>query len=213
MTKLHSIFAGAVSVLLAAVTLVSSAYASTEPGRVPRTEPTFAASGEARFLRSGEPSSESGVLSLIAGGDYQVLGEVLYSAAGIGTSDIESSAALLEEADTAELAKELRGLLDLTQLITDDALRAQIVSLAAGYGYSFTEAELDAILRVIRSFETLSVDELQAKLEQMRSGVLAVEEIREGVSSLGDRLQAFIQKIIELIGRILGRDVSTLLHA
>lgn len=117
----------------------------------------------------------------------------------------DDMSALLADMDTAEVAEELRAILDMTQLMTDEQLRGQIVSLAASYGYSFTEAELDAIVSIIRSFEPLTVAELQAKLEQMRGGILAVEEIREGLSTLGERVQEFIRKLIDLFHTIFGR--------
>ncbi len=181
--------AGALAFLLAAVILLSSAFASGEP------RPPF----------SGEPSGEVGLGALMKPEDMGVIGEVLYRAAGVSIENADDLAALLAEADIPALAAELRIVLDMTQLMTDEELRTQIESLALAYGYSFTDAELDAIVRLCRSFEPLTEAELRERLEQMQGNYLAVQEVQESLSSLGDRLQMFLQKIAELIRSLLAR--------
>ena len=157
------------------------------------------ASGEPSMEASQEPSMEMPSCS-----NSEVIVGVLFEAAGMETSaNIED---ILANMDTAEIATELRSLLDMTQLMTDEQLREQIITLAAAYGYSFTDAELNAIVRIVRSFEPLTVDELQAKLEQIRAGYMTVEEVRDGLSGLGDRLQAFIQKLVELFRSIFRKN-------
>lgn len=164
------------------------------------------ASGEPSIEASREPSTE--MASPEPGADMpsfssaEVLANVLMDAAGIEAT--ESTAEIVAGMNAAEVAKELRSLLDMTQLMTDEQLKAQITSIASAYGYSFTDAELDSIVTILRSFEPLTIDELQTRIEQMREGYMAVEEIRDGLSSLGDRVQAFIQKIIELFRLIFG---------
>ena len=188
MTKLES-FISAAAVLMAVIAMLFT------PG-LASGEPSMGPSGEAAYT---EPSAEVPSYS-----GAEILTNVLMEAAGIETSDDVSD--ILAGMDTAAAAKELRSLLDMTQLMTDEQLRARIIVLAAEYGYSFTEAELDAIISVIRSFEPLTEEELAAKLDQLRSGYMAVEEVRDSLSSLGDRVQAFIQKLVELFRWIFSRD-------
>ncbi len=200
MTKLKSIMTGTLAFLMVGSGLLSSAFASSgEP--FSSGEPSAMTSGEMSASASAEPSGEWGAETL-ASTDIATLGELVFDVAGVSGSAAEDAASLLENADTAALASELRALLDITQTMTDEALRSQIITLATAYGYSFTDAELDAIISAIRAFEQMSVDELQAKLEQLRGGVLAVDEIRESVSALGDRVQEFIQKLMALLERI-----------
>lgn len=200
MTKLKSMMTGTLAFLMAGSGLLSSAFAASgEP--FSSGEPSGMTSGEMSISASAEPSGE-GSAEALTNEDITALGELVFDAAGVSGDAVEDAAALLENADTAALASELRALLDITQTMTDEALRAQIVTLASAYGYSFTDAELDAIISAIRAFEPMSTEELQAKLEQLRGGVLAVDEIRESVSALGERVQEFIQKLIALIERI-----------
>ena len=199
MTKFESIISFTAVFLVVFVMLFAPAFASGEP----TGEIGAAPSGEPFAAVSGEPSGEMGTVSFMGNGSAEIVTDILFEAAGIETTDDVS--ALLADMDTAEVAEELRAILDMTQLMTDEQLRGQIVSLAASYGYSFTEAELDAIVSIIRSFEPLTVAELQTKLEQMRGGILAVEEVREGLSTLGERVQEFIRKLIDLFHTIFGR--------
>lgn len=200
MTKFKSMMTGTLAFLMVGSGLLSSAFASSsEP--FSSGEPSAMTSGEMSASASAEPSGEWGAEAL-ASADIATLGELVFDVAGVSGSAAEDVASLLENADTAALASELRALLDITQTMTDEALRSQIITLATAYGYSFTDAELDAIISAIRAFEPMSVDELQAKLEQLRGGVLAVDEIRESVSALGDRVQEFIQKLMALLERI-----------
>ena len=199
MTKFESIISFTAVFLVVFVMLFAPAFASGEP----TGEIGAAPSGEPFGTASGEPSGEMGTVSFMGNGSAEIVTDIVFEAAGIETTDDVS--ALLADMDTAEVAEELRAILDMTQLMTDEQLRGQIVSLAASYGYSFTEAELDAIVSIIRSFEPLTVAELQAKLEQMRGGILAVEEVREGLSTLGERVQEFIRKLIDLFHTIFGR--------
>lgn len=192
MTKFESVISFAAVLLVVFVMLCVPALASGDPSGEPSMEPS---SENTTMEPSGEVASCS---------SEEVLTSVLFEAAGVETStNIED---ILAGMDTEEMAAELCSILDMTQLMTDEQLRAQIISLAASYGYSFTDAELDAIVSVIRSFEPLTVDELQARLEQLREGYMAVEEIRDGLDSLGDRVQAFIQKLIELFRSIFGKN-------
>ena len=200
MTKIESIISFTAVFLVVFVMLFAPAFASGEP----TGEIGAAPSGEPFAAVSGEPSGEIGSVPSFGSGSAEIVADILFEAAGIDTTDDVS--ALLADVDTAEVAEELRAILDMTQLMTDEQLRGQIVSLAAAYGYSFAETELDAIVSIIRSFEPLTVAELQAKLEQMRGGILAVEEVREGLSTLGERVQEFIQKIIEMLRSVIGQN-------
>lgn len=207
MTKIESIISFTAVFLVVFVMLFAPAFASGEP----TGEIGTATSGEPFSAVSGEPSGEIGSVPSFGSGRAEIVADILFEAAGIDTVDDVS--VLLANMDTAETAAELRSLLDMTQLMTDEQLREQIAALAAAYGYSFTDAEMDAIVRIIRSFEPLTVDELQARLAQMQEGYMAVEEIRDGLNSLGDRVQAFIQKLIELLRSIFSKDGTLFLPA
>lgn len=200
MTKFESLVSFTAVLLVVFVMLFVPAYASGEPtGEIPA-----ASSGEPFAAAGDEPSGEMETVSFSGSDSAEVVTDILFEAAGIGTT--EDVTAILAEMDTAEVAEELRTLLDMTQLMTDEQLREQIVSLAAAYGYSFTEAELDAIVSIIRSFEPLTVSELQAKLEQMRGGIMTVQEVNDALSTLGERVQEFVRKVIELLRSVFGQN-------
>ena len=190
--KLDTILSVIGVMLVLIVMLASPAVASGEPSREPGME-----------MESTEPSAEP-FREMPSYSGAEVLAGVLMDAAGLQSA--ENAADMFADMDTAAVAEELCSLLDMTKLMTDEQLRAQIVSLAAGYGYSFTEGELEAIIAIIRSFEPLTVDELQTRLGQMQKGYMTAEEIRDGLNSLGDRVHAFIQKIIELFRIIFSKD-------
>ncbi len=66
--------------------------------------------------------------------------------------------------DATQMINELKGMLDVTQTMTDDEVREEIEKLADMYDVSLTSAQVEQVLKLVRSLEGLDTDELQSKL-------------------------------------------------
>ena len=121
--------------------------------------------------------------------------------------DLELAAQLLEGMDTAEAAGELRGLLDITRLMSDTQLRDWILGLASEYGYTLTDGEIDSVVALCRSLEPLTEAELRIKLEHLRAGVQAVREAEAEVNGLGQQLRELVNWIGDLFRSTFGAAV------
>lgn len=134
--------------------------------------------------------------------------------AGIDTSQIDTDmiAEEISSADAVAIVNELKLILDETQNMTDEELRAQIVQIAAEYGYTLTDDMIDRLISLCRSLEGLSIAELTDKVEQFKSGVETmrkyadtVQEYAEKASSFGQKVGSFFKTIGDFFSRLFGK--------
>lgn len=177
MTTKKTALTAALAILLALALLSSAALAAGSEG-----DP---------FALVGAAVSDGDMLSYLS--------DAIYAATGVRAQSPEDLAALLDSADTAQAARELRSLLDLTRWMSDSELRTQIEALARSYGVALTDAELDAIVSACRDLEPLSEAELQAKLDSLCATVSAALETGSRVSSFGGSVRDILQRLAELV--------------
>ena len=135
--------------------------------------------------------------------------------AGIDTSSLDEDAIADEiaNADAVAIVNELKLILDETKNMTDEQLRAQIVEIAAEYGYTLSDENIARLISLCRSMEGLSISELTDKVEQFKSGVAqfretmdTVHEYADKAASFGQRVANFFRSIGDFFSRLFGGD-------
>ena len=103
----------------------------------------------------------------------------------------------IDEADAVAIVNELKLILDETKNMTDEQLRAQIIEIAAQYGYTLDDSLISRLISLCRSLEGLSISQLQDKVEQFKGTISTVAEYAQQAAGFGAKVSAFFKSIIE----------------
>lgn len=117
------------------------------------------------------------------------------------------TAELADATDSAaalSIINELKLILDEIANMTDDELRAEIEKIAASYGYTLTDEEIAKIISLCRSFQGLSVADLQERISGFQDTVEKLSGAVEQVSSFGAKVAAFFNSIAEFFAKLFG---------
>ncbi len=106
--------------------------------------------------------------------------------------------------DATELINELKGMLDLTVDMTDAEVRDEIENLADMYSVSLTDAQVDQVLKLVRSLEGLDADELQDKLVGIAKAAQTVNAAGETVSEVIDSVKGFFSSVGTFFTNVFG---------
>jgi uncharacterized protein YpuA (DUF1002 family) len=93
------------------------------------------------------------------------------------------------------MINELKGMLDVTQTMTDDEVRAEIKKLADLYSVSLTDSQVEQVLKLVRSLEGLDADELQTKLVGIAKAAETVNKTEEVASKVFDSVKGFFASV------------------
>ena len=103
--------------------------------------------------------------------------------------------------EAAALINELKGILDITETMSDSDVKKEIKKLADQYNVQVTETQIDQILKLCRQMEKLDVAELKEKLlsitQTVEKAVTAKQKVNDTISTVTD-------KVTKLIGSITG---------
>ena len=133
--------------------------------------------------------------------------------AGIDASALTEDAVAEEiaNADAVSIVNELKLILDETKNMSDDELRAEIVEIAAQYGYTISDEYINRLIQLCRSMEGLSIAELTDKVEQFKSGVAkfrdtldTAREYADKAITFGQRVANFFRAIGDFFSRLFG---------
>lgn len=108
--------------------------------------------------------------------------------------------------DATQMINELKGMLDTTQTMTDDEVREEIEKLADMYGVSLTSAQVEQVLKLVRSLEGLDADELQSKLVGIAKAAEAVNKTGEVASKVYDNVKGFFASVGSFFTDLFGSD-------
>ncbi len=143
------------------------------------------------------PFSVSGTAALA--GIYKAYEDML----GVSLSETDKEAAVDELVTTAALAdelgeeaaisivNELKAILDETQDMTDEELRAQIIAIADSYGYVLEDSLIVRLIQLCRRLEGISLSTLQSYVQ---GGLDLLQTVRSD--------EGFFQKLLSWIGDI-----------
>lgn len=97
--------------------------------------------------------------------------------------------------DATKMINELKGMLDVTQTMTDDEVREEIQKLADLYSVSLTNAQVEQVLKLVRSLEGLDADELQTKLVGIAKAAETVNKTEQVASKVFDSVKGFFASV------------------
>lgn len=111
--------------------------------------------------------------------------------------DADMVAEEISNADAVTIVNELKLILDETKNMTDEELRAQIIEIAASYGYTLDDDMIERLIGLCRSMEGLSIAELTDKVEQFKSGVATMQKYADTVQEYAEKATTFGQKVAQ----------------
>jgi len=97
--------------------------------------------------------------------------------------------------DATKMINELKGMLDVTQTMTDDEVREEIQKLADLYSVSLTNSQVEQVLKLVRSLEGLDADELQTKLVGIAKAAETVNKTEQVASKVFDSVKGFFASV------------------
>lgn len=97
--------------------------------------------------------------------------------------------------DATKMINELKGMLDVTQTMTDDEVRGEIKKLADLYKVTLTDSQVEQVLKLVRSLEGLDADELQTKLAGIAKAAETVNKTEQVASKVFDSVKGFFASV------------------
>ena len=124
----------------------------------------------------------------------------------ISTQELVITSELAEQVgsyDAVTIVNELKLILNETETMTDDELRAEIIAIAGEYGVSLTDGQIDQLITLCRAFEKMDVSELRDKVEYVQNTVKKLAEAQEKVSGITATVKTVVDRITQLVTRVL----------
>ena len=117
-------------------------------------------------------------------------------------------AAQIGAMDSTAIVNELKLMLDVTQTMSDDEIRAEIREIASRYNVNLTNTQVEQLLSLCRSLEGLDADSLKARVEEVQGTLQKVSDAKtkvvgfvQGVKKVVDSISGFFDKIKDIIAR------------
>ena len=98
-------------------------------------------------------------------------------------------------AEASEIIGELKGILDQTQSMSDDQVKAEIRTIAEAYKVSLTEKQVDQILSLCRKLEGLDEAQLQSKLTGFAKTAEKAGKVGETVTRVYESVTTFFDTV------------------
>lgn len=108
--------------------------------------------------------------------------------------------------DATQMINELKSMLDKTQDMTDDEVRAEIKNLANMYNVSLTNAQLEQVLSLVRKLEGLDADQLQEQLVGIAKAAQTANQVGEVTSKVFDDVKGFFSAVGNFFSGVFGGD-------
>lgn len=125
----------------------------------------------------------------------------------VSTQELTLTAELADKIgsyDSVEIVNELKLLLGETRNMTDDELRAEIVSIASDLGVTLTDTQINQLISLCRSLEKLNPDELKAKVESVQNTIAKLGQAKETVSNFLTGVKNVWNSIVDFFKNIFG---------
>ena len=111
--------------------------------------------------------------------------------------------------DAAALINELKGILDITETMSDSDVKKEIQKLADQYNVQVTETQIDQILKLCRQMEKLDVAELKEKLlsitQTVEKAVNAKQKVNDTISTVTEKVSKFIGSVTGFFAGLFNR--------
>ena len=110
--------------------------------------------------------------------------------------------------DSTSIVNDLKLMLDETQKMTDDEIRAEIVEIAGRYNVSLTNTQIQQLIDLCRSLEGLDADSLKERVEEVQGTLQKVSDAKtkvvgfvETVKKVVTSVSSFFDKIKDIIAK------------
>ena len=110
--------------------------------------------------------------------------------------------------DSTAIVNELKMMLDVTQTMSDDEIRAEIREIASRYNVNLTNTQVEQLLTLCRSLEGLDAESLKARVQDVQNTLQKVSDAKtkvvgfvQGVKKVVDSVSGFFDKIKDIIAR------------
>ena len=137
-----------------------------------------------------------------------ITGEALDETAKlVSTQELTLTAELADKIgsyDSVEIVNELKLLLGETRNMTDEQLRAEIVSIASDFGVTLTDTQIDQLISLCRALEKLNPDELKEKVESVQNTIAKLGQAKETVSNFFTSVKNVWNSIVDFFKGIFG---------
>jgi uncharacterized protein YpuA (DUF1002 family) len=154
------------------------------------------------------PVSGTAALTGIYKAYEDITGESLSELAkSVGVEELITTGDLAEyigSEEATEIVNELKSILDQTQTMTDDEVRAEIRRIASEYNVSITDAQVEQLLQLCRSLEKLDVDELRQKLINLAETVDKAKAASETFSKIEQGIKNFFASVGAFFTKLFG---------
>lgn len=123
----------------------------------------------------------------------------------LGTQELVITGELAEEIgsyDAVEIVNELKLILEQTEKMSDEELRAQIESIASQYSVKLVDSQYEQLITLCRSFEKLDSEQLREKVEYVQETARKLAEAQEKVSGITHTIKNVVEKVREFADRI-----------
>ena len=111
--------------------------------------------------------------------------------------------------EAAALINELKGILDITETMSDSDVKKEIQKLADQYNVQVTETQIDQILKLCRQMEKLDVAELKEKLlsitQTVEKAVSAKQKVNDTISTVTDKVTQFFGSVTNFFAGLFSR--------
>ena len=104
--------------------------------------------------------------------------------------------------DSTSIVNDLKLMLDETQKMTDDEIRAEIIDIAGRYNVSLTNTQIQQLIDLCRSLEGLDADSLKARVEGVQGTLQKVSDAKTKVVGFVETVKKVVTSVSSFFDRI-----------
>ena len=104
--------------------------------------------------------------------------------------------------DSTSIVNDLKLMLDETQKMTDDEIRAEIIDIAGRYNVSLTNTQIQQLIDLCRSHEGLDADSLKARVEEVQGTLQKVSDAKTKVVGFVETVKKVVTSVSSFFDRI-----------
>ncbi len=155
------------------------------------------------------PVSGTGALTGAYKAYEDITGESLSSLAKeVGAEELVLTGELAEyigSEEAAQLIAELKTMLDQTQGMTDDEVRAEIKKIAETYNIALTDGQIAQILSLVRRLEGLDTEALKDQLAGIAKAAQAANKASETAGRVVESVKGFFSSVGGFFTKLFGK--------
>ena len=104
--------------------------------------------------------------------------------------------------DSTSIVNDLKLMLNETQKMTDDEIRAEIIDIAGRYNVTLTNTQIQQLIDLCRSLEGLDADSLKARVEEVQGTLQKVSDAKTKVVGFVETVKKVVTSVSSFFDRI-----------